>query len=152
MPADWKSISALAILSAAAVTFCVQAQQVGRVEASSFKVQLETYPPPHETQIKTLLQGKKADPQPGGVVIFTEPRIDRFTTNGLLELQVRSPECTFDIMKRTVSSTNMIQVEMTGGRFFTEARGYLRMTNGTILLSNDVRTVIRTDGRTFKKP
>lgn len=151
MPVNRSLTILLAVLPAVMFALCVGAQQVGRVEASSFKVQLETYPPPHERQIKTSLQGKKADPQPGGIVIFTEPQIDRFSTNGALEVQVRSPECTFDIMRRTVFSTNVIQVEMSGGRFFAEGRGFLRTTNGTIILSNDVRTVIRVAGRTPKR-
>ncbi|HYG25258.1 MAG TPA: hypothetical protein VEH04_21010 [Verrucomicrobiae bacterium] len=129
-----------------------RAQQVSRVSGTSFKVQLETFPAPFETQIKTSLEGKRAEPQPGGFIIFTEPQLKHFNTNGSLEIQVRAPECLLNLMQRTVSSTNTLQVELTDGRFYMEGRGFLQMTNGTLLLSNDVRTVIRTTMKAPGKP
>lgn len=130
----------------------LRAQQVSRIEANSFKVQLETYTPPFQTQIKTLLEGQNADPKPGGIILLTSPSLSRFGTNGLLEIQVRSPECTYNVRQRTISSTNVLQVEMSDGRFFTEGKGFLWTTNETIILSNQVRTIIRTPARKLHKP
>ena len=129
-----------------------RAQQVTSMEASSFRVQLETHPPPNESVIKTLLEGKKAEPLSGGKILLIEPRVNRYTTNGTLEVQMRSPECIFDTMQRTVSSTNLLQVEMAGGRLFTEGRGFLQTTNGVLILSNQVHTVICPNRRKISAP
>jgi hypothetical protein len=150
------NILALVSLAAAVIlpmlTATLRAQQVSRMEANAFKVQLETYPPPHETQIKTLLEGRHVDPQPGGLIVCTEPRLTRFDTNGAMELEVRSPQCVFNVMQRTISSSNVLQVEMANGRFFTQATGFLRTTNNTIILSNQVHTVIRVPMRRSTQP
>ncbi len=143
-------LGAVAILTAVGGTHC-HAQQVTGMEASSFRVQLETYPPPYQTQIKTSLEGSKAEPQPGGKVLLFQPNLKFFTTNGLLEVQARSSNCVFDTMSHTVSSTNLLQVEMANGRFYTEGHGFLLQTNGAITLSNQVHTVIR-PARKSSKP
>lgn len=132
--------------------FTSRAQQVTSMEASSFRVQLETHPPPNESVIKTSLEGKKAEPLPGGKILLTEPKLNRYTTNGLLEVQMRSPECIFDTMQRTVSSTNILQVEMARGQLFTEGRGFLQTTNGVLILSNQVHTIIRPNRRKASQP
>lgn len=122
----------------------LNAQQVTGMQASSFRVQLETYPPPNETQIKTSLEGSKAEPQSGGKVLLFEPNLKYFTTNGAVEVNARSSNCVFDTMSRTVSSTNILKVEMANGKFYTEGRGFfLQKTNSSILLSNEVHTIIR---------
>ena len=148
MPVELRKLLPLAI--GLATLALVQAQQVRRVSGDSFKVQLETYEPPFEMQIKTSLEGQQAEPQPGGIILLTEPRLNRFGTNGTLEVQIRSPQCAFDVMKRTVSSTNLLQVELANGRLFMQGRGFTTITNGGLLLSNDVHTVIRARARKFK--
>ncbi|MBC8096688.1 MAG: hypothetical protein H7Y43_12835 [Akkermansiaceae bacterium] len=129
------------------------AQQVTGMRASHFRVQLETYPPPFERQIKTLLEGSQAEPQPGGKVLLSQPSLKYFTTNGTVEVQARSANCLFDTMSHNVSSTNILQVEMANGKFYTEGRGFLmRRTNNSIFLSNEVHTVIRLTARKSLKP
>lgn len=140
------------VIAAIFLTNLSRAQQVTSMEASRFRVQLETHPPPNEAVIKTLLEGKKAEPLSGGKILLIEPRVNRYTTNGVLEVQMRSPECIFDTMQRTVSSTNILQVEMAGGRLYTEGRGFLQTTNGILILSNQVHTVIRPDHRKISTP
>jgi hypothetical protein len=132
----------------------LRAQVVTGMIATSFRVQLETHPPPFETQIKTLLEGRNAEQipdKPDGRILLIEPKLSRLSTNGTLEVQVRSPECIYNTMQRTVSSTNVLQVEMAEGRFYTEGRGFLCTTNSTII-SNDVHTIIRIPERKLPKP
>jgi hypothetical protein len=147
--AGWSCLLLLAVI---ALPHRASAQQVTGMEASSFRVQLETYPPPHQTQLKTSLEGSKAEPQPGGKVILSQPKLNSFSTNGLLEMQARSSSCVFDTLLRSVSSTNILQVEMASGRFYTEGRGFMMTSNSVIILSNQVHTVIRPGPRKASKP
>lgn len=115
-----------------------------RATAFRFKVQLENYPPPNEAQIKTLLEGAKAEPQGSGLILMTEAWLKTFSTNGILEFQVHSPRCLLDVVQRTVNSTGLLEIIQTGENGFSvQAQGFLLQTNSTLLLSNRVQTVIR---------
>jgi hypothetical protein len=129
-----------------------RAQQVARSVGLGFNAQLETYPPPNETQIKTSLEGEKAEPQSGGHILLTEAKLKTFATNGVLEMQAHAPQCIFDTMQRTVSSTGALQIQMVNGRFLVEGKGFLMQTNGNLILSNQVHTVIRNFPGKFSKP
>lgn len=122
-------------------THSVNAQQVAGMEAQGFKVQLETYPPPHETQIKSLLEGEKAEPQ-GSHILLTKAKLKSFSTNGVLDMEARAPQCVFDTVQRTVSSTGLLQIQTANDRFLIEGHGFLMQTNGNLTLSNRVHTVI----------
>lgn len=157
MPSNFTTRACLLI-----VGFCVialsfaawtkaRAQQVTSNVALGFNAQLETYPPPNEMQIKSSLEGEKAEPQSGGLVLLTEAKLKTFSTNGVLEMQAHSPKCIFDTMQRTVNSTGLLQIQMLNGKFYTDGRGFLMRTNGNLTLSNQVHTVIRGfSGNSFK--
>src|SRR5262245_26127599 len=94
--------------------------QVGGMEATDFKVQLENYPPPNEAQTRTLLEGAKARPASDGQILLTDARLKRFTTNGVLGLIAQAPECIFDTMDRSISSTGRLHVQTADGKFTLE--------------------------------
>ena len=145
------------LVAAVALPLCfgkseAQSSSLANFKGIGFKVQIENYPPPHERQIKTSLEGEQAEPQPGGFVLLTEARLKSFTTNGVLEMQAHAPKCTFDTMQRTVSSTGLLHVQMANDRFSTVGQGFLLQTNGNLILSNQVHTVIRNlSGKTSKQ-
>jgi hypothetical protein len=145
------AVLGVAVLGLAAVINLGRAQSVTSSVGLGFNAQLETYPPPHEMQIKSSLEGEKAEPLSGGHILLTEAKLKSFSTNGVLEMQAHAPQCIFDTMQRTVSSTGVLQVEMTSGRFYIEGKGFLMQTNGNLILSNQVHTVIRNfPGRSSK--
>jgi hypothetical protein len=118
--------------------------QVGRAELTDFRAPLENYPPPNATQAKTLLEGAKAEPQPGGWFLLTGVKLKTFSTNGTLELLAESPQCFFDSVQRTVSSAGPLQVRKVDGTFYLEGVGFLlQPTNSNLTISNRVHTVIR---------
>jgi hypothetical protein len=133
-----------------------RAQQVAGMEATDFKVQLENYPPPNEAQTKTLLEGAKAQPQSEGQILLTEAKLKTFSTNGVLGLIAHAPQCIFDSMQRTISSTGRLHVQTADGRFTLEGEGFSlqqgQQTNTHLLISNRVHTVIVTSSGKPLKP
>jgi hypothetical protein len=129
-----------------------RAQQVSGMEAMDFKVQLENQKPPNESQIKTLLEGTKAEPLSDGKILLTEAKLKSFGTNGVLEMIARSPSCVFDSVQRTISSTGALQVQNGDGRFTLDGEGFwLQQTNAHLIVSNRVHTVIiNAPGKTRK--
>jgi hypothetical protein len=159
MPINSTTRACLTIATLGLIAFCLatwitkaRAQQVTSSVGLGFNAQLETYPPPHEMQIKTSLEGEKAEPQSGGHILLTEAKLKSFATNGVLEMQAHAPQCIFDTMQRTVSSTGRLQIQMVNGRFLVEGKGFLMQTNGSLILSNQVHTVIRNFPGKFSKP
>src|SRR5688572_18756673 len=66
------------------------------VEGRDFRVPLESHAPPHQGQVKTLLQGAKAQPLSGGRILLTAATLKTFGTNGALQMTASTPECIFD--------------------------------------------------------
>jgi hypothetical protein len=126
-------------------------QELSGMEASDFKFQWENYPPPNEAQVKTLLEGDKAQAQSAGLILLTEARLKTFSTNGTLEVLAQSPKCTLDSVQKTVSSTGALQIQTMDGRFLIEGEGFLlQSTNSHLIISNRVHTVLRSEpGKTL---
>jgi hypothetical protein len=139
---DFGCCTALA-LGFAVFTGSLRAQQMGGMETTDFKAQLENHPPPNEVQVKTLLESAKVKTLPGGRFLLTGgQKIKTFGTNGVLETLIETPQCIFDSELRSISSTSMLQFRTADGRLFTEGEGFLFHTNRTLFLSNRVHTVI----------
>ena len=116
------------------------------MDASDFKFQWENYPPPNEAQVKTLLEGAKAQAQSAGMILITEARLKTFSTNGTLEMLAQSPKCTLDSVQKVVSSAGPLKIETTDGRFLIEGEGFLlQQTNSQLTISNRVHTVLRSE-------
>jgi hypothetical protein len=127
-------------------------EPAAKAELTEFRAPLENYPSPNEAQAKTLLEGAKAEPQPGGWFLLTDVKLKTFSTNGTLELLAESPQCFFDSVRRTVSSAGPLQVRKADGTFYLEGEGFLlQPTNSNLTISNRVHTVIRNlPGRSSK--
>jgi lipopolysaccharide export system protein LptA len=116
------------------------AQPIGTV--LGFKIP-EYYPPPHDTQMKSMLEGARAERQPDGRYLVTEAKWRTFRVTGEGELAVAAPQCFYDQSQRTVSSAGPLHVQTGDGKFSIEGEGFLyRQTNSTLVVSNRVHTIL----------
>ncbi len=113
----------------------------------------EYYDPPYERQMKSLLQGAEAEPQPGGMIWITEVKLQTFSETGEPQMLVQAPHCLFDSVQRAVSSSGPLSVRSVNGQFYLEGEGFLwQQTNSNLTISNRVRTVIRNTSNLSLKP
>jgi hypothetical protein len=104
----------------------------------------EYYEPPHETQMKSLLQGTEAEPRPGGLILITNLKLQTFTEAGERQMTVKAPQCVFDSGPRTVSSSGRLQVQTGDEKLYLEGEGFFwQQTNSNLIISNRVRTTIQ---------
>jgi lipopolysaccharide transport protein LptA len=107
----------------------------------SFK-SAEYFDPPHETQIKSMLEGIGAERLADGRVLVTNAVRRTFRVNGEAELIVEAPQCLYDPGERTISSSGPLHAQTGDGKFSIEGEGFLgRQTNSTLLVSNRVHTI-----------
>jgi lipopolysaccharide export system protein LptA len=112
------------------------------VTAQGFKV-ADYYPAPHETQMKWLIEGANAAPQPDGRTLVTGVKYQTFREAGGGELIVQAPQCYFDRGQRTISSPGPLRVQTADGAFSIEGEGFLyEQTNSFLRVSNRVHTII----------
>ena len=104
----------------------------------------EYYDPPHEMQLKTLLQGAEAQPGVDGRILISVVKLQSFAQNGQTQMLVEAPYCTFDSVRRTVQSPGPLSLRSANGKVLLEGEGFLwEQTNSNLIISNHVRTVIR---------
>jgi hypothetical protein len=133
-----------------AVALGVHAQTAGH--ATDFTT-TEYFEPPHQQQIKTILSGAEAQPQPGGLLIIKQLKLEKFGVDGRLECVVTAPECIYDTMAGTASSGGHLQLQNGDGKYRVEGEGFLwRQTNSLLTISNQVRTRIENGAKTNLKP
>ena len=118
-------------------------QELPDVELSAYRVQLENHLPPNEGQVKLLLEGDDAQPIGRGLILLVNSRVASFNTNGVLEMEARSPRCILDVVHRTVSSTGVLEIHTGDGASSVRGEGFLLSTNSTLTFSNRMTTVIR---------
>ncbi len=115
------------------------------LEGKGFKF-AEYFDPPHETQMKSLLEGAKAQPQPGGRILIAGVKRQTFRENGEPEMAVEAPECVYDSGQRSVSSPGPLRLRTADGKFYLEGEGFLwQHTNSSLFVSNRVHTIVRQD-------
>jgi len=127
-------------------------QQNGVRHASDF-ISTEYYEPPHQQKIKSVLSGAEALPQPGGLLIVKQLKLETFGLDGKLEVTILAPECIYDTFKGLANSPGHLQVRTGDGKFRIEGDGFLwRQSNSFLTISNNVRTVIEYGAKTNLKP
>ena len=143
----------LTVLLAVAGLAAVAADQFGNTVVKNFAAVLENHDAPYETQIKSLLEGAEAEPQPGGLILIRGLKWQTFATNGEVQMIVRSPQCVFDTKLRCVRSDGHLEAQSGDGRFYFEGQGFLlQLTNQNLIISNRVINVIRNESKTDTKP
>jgi hypothetical protein len=119
-----------------------RAQQNSSGHASDF-TSVEYYEPPHHQQVKSRLSGAEASPQPGGLLVIKQLKVEMFDLNGKPEVVVDAPECVYDTLKGVATSPGRLQVRTGDGGFRVEGEGFLwRQSDSFLTISNHVRTVI----------
>lgn len=108
----------------------------------------EPYGSPHETQIKSLLEGGKAFQQPGGKTLLSEGvTLRTYSETNTLQRVITCVECIYDPSTREVSSAGPIQMQTADGKFSIEGTGFLwQPTNSSLVISNQVHTLIQSSG------
>jgi hypothetical protein len=131
----------------------VRAQQNGVQHANNF-TSTEYYGPPHQQQIKSTLSGAEALPQPGGLLIVKQLKLEMFSLDGKLEWVVNAPECVYDTFKGVANSPGHLEVRSGDGKFRVEGNeGFLwRQSDNFLTISNNQRTVIENGAKMNTKP
>jgi hypothetical protein len=133
-----------------AVALGVRAQQAGH--ATDFTT-TEYFEPPHQQQVKSILSGTEAQPQPGGRLIIKQLQLKTFDLDGRLTVVVTAPECIYDTMGGTASSGGPLQLQNGDGTFRVAGEGFLwRQASQFLTISNQVRTRIENGMKTNLKP
>jgi hypothetical protein len=130
----------------------VRAQQNGFQHANDF-TSTEYYGPTNQQQIKSILSGAEALPQPGGLLIIKQLKLRTFYPDGKPEIIVTAPECLYNTMSGTASSAGPLQLQTGDGKFRVEGEGFLwRQSDSFLTISNNVRTVIENGATMNTKP
>ena len=140
------NIAPIIIIAGVALLFAAvpngRAQPNGPRHASDF-TSTEYYESPHQQQIKSILSGAEALPQPGGRLIVKQLKLETFNLDGKLEITIMAPECIYDTFKGLANSPGHLQVQTGDGRIHLEGDGFLwRQSDSFLTISNNVRTVI----------
>ena len=102
---------------------------------------IEYYGGTNQVQMKTRLSGAEALPQPGGLLIIKQLKLESFYPNGKPETVVTAPECLYDPMGGTATSAGPLHLQTGDGKFRVEGEGFLwRQTNSFLTISNRVRS------------
>ncbi len=115
------------------------------MEVKGFKV-TEYFAPPYEKQLKSVLEGARAQPQPDGRTLVIGSKLQTFNENGDPELVVETPECMQDPKSHAVSSAGPLHAHTADGKFSIEGEGFLcQQTNSSLFISNHVHSVAQGD-------
>ena len=103
----------------------------------------EYYDPPHETQMKSLLEGARAQRQPDGRILGTDVKYRTFQVTGEGEMIVEAPQGLYDATQQSISSAGPLHVQTADNRFSIDGVGFLfQKTNSFLWVSNRVHTII----------
>jgi hypothetical protein len=130
----------------------VRAQKNGIQQANNF-VSTEYYGPTNQQQVKSILSGAEALPQPGGLLLIKQLKLEMFNPAGKLEWVVNAPECVYDMLKGVANSPGHLEVRSGDGKFRVEGEGFLwRQSDSFLTISNHVRTVVENGAIMNTKP
>jgi lipopolysaccharide export system protein LptA len=119
-------------------------QDYGEVKGYKYA---EYYAAPRETQMKSLLEGARAQLQPDGqTYLITGTKLQTFATNGGHEMVIETPRCVYNSVRRSVSSSGPLLARTADGKFSIEGEGFLWLqTNSSLFISNRVHTIVHPD-------
>src|SRR5436190_21371318 len=121
---------------------CLVAHGQRVVEGKNLKFP-EYFEPPHETQLKSLLEGARVQPQASGFYLITEAKLQTYREDGVPEMVVTAPQCLYDSGPHWISSAGPLRVQTAAGSFSIEGEGFLyRQTNSDLFISNRVHTIV----------
>jgi lipopolysaccharide export system protein LptA len=123
--------------------FALRAQMSG----TGFRIP-DSWPPPHQDRIRTLIAGDEATRLPNGTVAIKVFKLQTFRETGPTnaELMAAAPDCLYDLGQNTGSSPGPLQIDSGDAKLHIDGEGFLLHqfgTNLTLDISNRVHTVIR---------
>src|SRR5436190_9640165 len=87
---------------------------------------VDYYKPPNDAQMKSLLQGAKAERLPNGhVLLVNDLKLQAFTEKNERELLVEAPECFYDEREHTANSPGRLRAQSGKGELSIEGEGFL---------------------------
>ena len=111
------------------------------------------FDPPNQNQMKSLLRGQEAQPQPNGRVFIRGLQVETYRLDGSTDIIVRAPECLYDSVEQTATSATRIEARSGDGKLFIEGEGFRwQQTNSTFTISNRVHTIILQSSLAALKP
>jgi len=120
-----------------------QAQKL--IEGKSLKFP-DYYPSPHQSQLKSLLEGGRVQPQPGEIYLVTEAKVQTFREDGSPEMIITAPQCVYDSKSRIISSEGPLHAKTADEAFSIEGEGFsFQTTNSSLVISNKVHTTLDPD-------
>ncbi|HLH54864.1 MAG TPA: LptA/OstA family protein [Verrucomicrobiae bacterium] len=117
------------------------------VPVKGFKLE-EPYPPPHESQTRSRLEGGKAFVLPSGSADLSDGVVlYLYSETNTPILVVRAQYCFYDSSNHLISSTGPVQMQTADGKFAIQGTGFTfwqqtNSTNSSLIISNDVHTRI----------
>jgi hypothetical protein len=133
----WSAFMALGFFAGA-----IRAQQNPAGHASNFS-SVEYFAAPHQQLMKLRLSGAEAQPLAGGLLVINQFKLERFDSNGVLQVIIKAPECVYDTQKGLANSPGHLWVETADGKSHVEGDGFLwRQEDQFLTISNHVQTVI----------
>ena len=133
------ALAALCLILAAGA----RAQSVPLGYATNF-TSVAYFEAPHEQQVKMRLSGAEASPLPGMLFDLKKMKVEKFATDGKLDVVVQAPQCIFAQLDGVANSAGHIELQSGDGRFHLEGDGFLWLQNEQSLdISNHVHTVIK---------
>lgn len=111
-----------------------------------FSLAPERYGPPHEAQMKTLLEGARAEQLAPGRYLVDQAKLRTFSEDGVTNMVIEAPQCLYEKSLGTVDSSGPIRMETAGGKFTIAGVGFLwQQTNSSLTISNQVHSVVHPD-------
>jgi len=129
-----------------ALSYTGRAQVQKTWEGSALKV-ADYYDPPHETQMRSLIEGAKAQPSKDGrTTLITQGRMQTFALNGTPEMVVEAPQCVYDPRLHSISSSGPLEMRTADKQFYIQGEGFVcQKTDPNLIISNHVHTIIQRD-------
>jgi len=136
-------LAILLFLFLMAVSGAAHAQKL--IEGKSLKFP-DYYPAPHQSQLKSLVEGARVQPQPSDIYLVTEAKVQTFREDGSPEMIITAPQCIYNGSSRIISSEGPLHGKTADDAFSIEGEGFsFQTTNSALSISNKVHTQLDPD-------
>jgi hypothetical protein len=123
-------------------------QPVGGNSAKGFYSPLDYFPPPHELQMRSYLEGTESEMGPNGTIILHNAKLQTFHEDGSKEMIMSAPQCVYDYGSHIVHSDGPLKMQMwdENNQHAYQVQGsngfYWQQTNSLLIVSNQQKTTI----------
>lgn len=128
--------------------------QVRGYVAKDVRIPAETFDPPNQDRVKTLIRAKQARPTVNNDYLAELLTIETFKETGdpdVPEMVMEAPNCTFDNKTHDAHSAGPLKIHSTNPKLEISGTGFLWQkvgTNSILTISNQVHATIQVDALT----